>query len=96
MLHLSEVIKEPLLTERNTLLKEISNVYVFKVGMKANKNQIKDALQKYYGVKVKGVRTQIVRGKTKRTGRFVSKKQNCKKAFVTLNEGESLNMIEGL
>jgi large subunit ribosomal protein L23 len=64
------------------------------VNLGANKIQIKEAVEQFYGVKVDGVRTLVVRGKIKRSGRFSGKRSNWKKAYVRLAEGESINVHE--
>lgn len=93
---LYDVLKEPVLTERSTILKETNNVYAFRINPDACKTQVKDAIEKFYDVQVEKVRTVNVRGKVKRLARFISKRSNWKKAFVTLKKGQTLNIIEGL
>ena len=68
----------------------------FKVDMRANKIQIRAALEKLFDVKVLSVRTQIVRGKTKRRGKFEGKRANWKKAIVSLAEGETIEFFAGV
>jgi large subunit ribosomal protein L23 len=72
----------------------LENTYLFEVGLEANKLQIKDAVERYFGVEVSDVRTLIVRGKSKRFGRHTGKRSNWKKAYVKLAEGHSLNFFE--
>lgn len=93
---LYDVLKAPLLTERGTMLKDEKNVYVFKVDNKANRQEVKKAVETFYDVEVLGVRTLIARGKVKKMGRTEFKRKNWKKAFVTLKQGQTLNVIEGL
>jgi large subunit ribosomal protein L23 len=92
------LIQKPLITEKGTYLKETSNRYVFKVDAGANKRQIKKAVEDTFKVKVKDVRTANYKGKPRvvmnRSGRFVGTKQNWKKAFVTLAEGEKIDVFD--
>lgn len=90
----SDVLVRPLVTEKTTSQLTGPNDYAFEVVPSANKIQIKEAIERVYGVHVVDVRTMIVRGKLKRTGRHVGKRSNWKKAYVRLAEGETLNLIE--
>jgi len=92
--HHYDVIRRPLITEKSATKMEEENVYVFEVSSRANKLQIKSAIEQYFGVKVVQVRTLIQRGKIKRFGRFVGKRSNWKKAYVKLAEGDALNFYE--
>jgi large subunit ribosomal protein L23 len=88
---LEEVIKRPLLlTEKGTRLRESENQYSFEVALKANKVEIKKAIETLFSVKVDSVNTLIVRGKTKRMGRGTGQRKNWKKALVTLKDGETI------
>ena len=89
-----KIILQPLLTEKSTKMKEVSNTIAFVVDKRANKIEIKEAVQKLFDVHVEGVRTMIVRGKMKRMGRFEGKRSNWKKALVTLKEGETIDFLE--
>lgn len=91
-----DVLKRPVITEKATLLREVENSVVFEVDPKATKVEIKQAVQKVFGVSVTGVRTVIVRGKSARVGRFTGRKKNWKKAYVTLKEGDSIEFFEGV
>jgi large subunit ribosomal protein L23 len=95
MKRLQDVIVRPIQTEKATQENEAKNVYAFEVGRDASKLEIRDAIQSLFGVKVTQVRTLVVRGKSKRFGRFYGKRANWKKALVTLNEGESINFYAG-
>ncbi|NPA35106.1 MAG: 50S ribosomal protein L23 [Chlorobi bacterium] len=92
-----EIIKRPILTEKSTQLQEKFNRYVFEVDMRANKLQIKDAIEKLFGVKVVKVNTMIVPGKVRvrytRRGVIKGKKRPYKKAIVTLAPGESIDLL---
>lgn len=93
---IQNIIIQPLLTEKGTSLQESLNQVQFKVDMRANKIQIRAALEKLFDVKVLSVRTQIVRGKTKRRGKFEGKRANWKKAIVSLAEGETIEFFAGV
>ncbi len=81
-------IKQPLITEKSTLLRDANGVYCFKADVRANKIEIARAVEKLFGVKVVEVRTSRVRGKVKRVGRRFSKAPDWKKAWVRLAPGE--------
>lgn len=84
---LHQIIRKPLVTEKSNLLKESENVVAFEVAMSSNKIEIKQAIESAFSVKVQDVRTLIVAGKVKRSGRSFGKRSNVKKAYVTLAEG---------
>ncbi|MGA6828673.1 50S ribosomal protein L23 [Nitrospira sp. NS4] len=88
------VLVQPLLTEKITGLREKTNTVGFVVHRDANRLQIKQAVEALLKVKVKKVNVMNVQGKTKRLGRFSGKRSDWKKAFVTLKEGEKLEMYE--
>ncbi len=88
------ILVRPIVTEKSTSQLNGLNDVVFEVNLGANKIQIKEAVEQFYGVKVDGVRTLVVRGKIKRSGRFSGKRSNWKKAYVRLAEGESINVHE--
>jgi len=88
-----DIILGPMVTEK-TAAQQDENIYAFKVGEKANKVQIKQAVQELFGVEVLSVRTVLMRGKMKRFGRHFGKRKNWKKAYVTLAEGHSLPLYE--
>lgn len=79
-----DVIIRPILSERSTFLQERVNAYTFEVARSATKPQIKKAIEKIFGVKVKSVKTMNVKGKKKRLGRFEGKRRDWKKAIVYL------------
>ena len=89
-----KIIVRPLLTEKSTAMKEETNTVAFKVDRRANKIEIKRAIQKLFNVHVKDVRTMIVHGKVKRMGRFEGRRPDWKKAVVTLKEGEVIEFFE--
>lgn len=92
------IIQKPVVTEKSTVLKEDFNRYVFRVDVKANKRQIKKAVEELFEVKVKDVRTAVIRGKRSvvmnRRGRFEGYRPNWKKAYVTLAEGDNIDIFE--
>jgi len=91
-----EVIKRPVLTEKTTLQKELSNQITLEVDRRANKIEIKEAVEKIFKVNVIAVQSMVVRGKTKRVGRFSGKRSDWKKAIVTLKPGEQVPFLEGV
>jgi len=89
-----QVIDTVRLTEKATFLQEINNEYVFKVDRRANKLEIKRAVESAFGVKVEGVRTMNYTGKLKRKRRSdQGRTPNWKKAIVRLKDGQSLDLI---
>ncbi len=90
-----EVIRKPVITEKATLASE-SGAVVFEVAMEANKPQIKEAVESLFGVKVKAVNTTITKGKTKRFRGQKGKRKDFKKAYVTLEEGNTIDVTTGL
>jgi len=98
MADIRKIIFKPVITERSTRLKESDNKFVFEVDRRANKREIKTAVEKLFGVTVKDVKTSIVRGKMKttfmRSGRFTGKRPDRKKAFVTLAKGENIDIFD--
>ncbi len=85
-----EVIIKPVITEKSTWLKDKNRDICFEVAPKANKIEIKEAVEKLFDVKVKSVRTVKKKGKTRRMGRNIGRTKNWKKAYVTLKEGEKM------
>ena len=88
---LYEIIRKPLITEKANLLKEEAQVVAFEVARSANKIEIKQAVEKAFDVKVKSVNTMQFRGKIKRVGYNLGQRSNWKKAYVTLEEGQSID-----
>ena len=91
-----EVLRRPLVTEKGNVLRDDQNQYLFEVAMDATKAKIRDAVEKLFDVRVEGVRTVVVRGKLKRVGRHVGKRNNWKKAVVTLNSEDKIEVFEGV
>ena len=94
MAEIHDIILRPLVTEKATAGEAAANTYVFEVGESANKHEIKDAVERFFNVKVEDVRTVHVRGKFKRFGRHYGKRSNWKKAYVKLTAGHTLNFFE--
>jgi large subunit ribosomal protein L23 len=94
MKDLSKVIKRPLITEQGATMRELHNQYYFEVAPEANKQEIKQAVEHFFGVKVTQVRTMNYMGKVKRMGRFEGKRADWKKAVVTLAKGDSIDLFE--
>jgi large subunit ribosomal protein L23 len=91
-----EIIKRPLvLTEKGTLLREHHNQYLFEVDKRANRAQIRNAIETLFSVGVLNVHTINVRGRLRRMGRGYAKTRNWKKAIVSLKEGDTINFFEG-
>jgi len=90
-----DIVKRPLITEKTSIQKEDYNQMTFEVGRKANRVEIKRAIEKIFNVNVATVRTMQVKGKTKQRGRIVGKRRNWKKAVVKLMPGERIDFFEG-
>ena len=84
------VLKRPLFTEKSDRLKENFNKYAFEVDIKANKIEIRQAVEQIFGVSVVKVNTMRVHGKVKRRGRSVGRRPDWKKAIVTLKPGDTI------
>lgn len=86
------IIKRPLRTEKSVADGEKTNSYHFEVDLKANKIQIKQAVENFFNVKVDDVRTLVKKGKQKRVRLKVGRTKDWKKAIVTLKEGNSIDL----
>lgn len=95
MKDLTRVLVRPVVTEKTTDMGE-SHKYVFEVATAANKNEIKQAVERFFGVKVVGVRTMNVKGKPKRLGRFEGYRADWKKAIVTVGDGDKIDMFDAV
>jgi large subunit ribosomal protein L23 len=93
MSNVFSIIKRPLLTEKASALKAEVNKIAFEVARDANKIQIKKAVEGIFNVKVTGVHTMLYRGKPKRVGQSFGRRQNWKKAVVTLEKGTDLDVF---
>ena len=94
----NQIIRRPLVTEKSTMMRDAgTNVIAFEVDVKANKIQVKNAVEQLFNVKVDDVRLFNVRGKVKRMGRYAGKRRDWRKAYVRLKEGEKApDFIEGV
>jgi large subunit ribosomal protein L23 len=90
------VIQRPLFTEKSTRMQEEHNQYAFAVAPGANKREIANAIEKLFDVTVRDVRTQGQMGKVRRMGRFAGRRPDWKKAIVTLAEGDTIDIYEGI
>lgn len=90
-----DLIKKPVITEKATMASE-NGAVVFKVAMEATKPQIKEAVEAVFGVKVKAVNTTITKGKVKRFRGRLGERSDVKKAYVTLEEGNTIDVTTGL
>ena len=87
----TDIIIAPVITEKSAHQAE-HNVYTFKVASSANKTEIKKAIEAAFGVKVEKVNTLNTKAKSKRVGRYTGKTKTYKKAFVTLKDGETIEL----
>jgi len=90
-----DLIRKPVITEKATMASEAGAV-VFQVSMDATKPQIKEAVEEVFGVKVKAVNTTITKGKVKRFRGKPGERNDVKKAYVTLEEGNTIDVTSGL
>lgn len=93
-MNIYSVIKKPHVTEKTSLGGDTTNTVAIVVDRDANKIEIKQAVEGLFKVKVADVRTVNVAGKVKRSGRNFGKRSNWKKAYVTLQKGQSLDFFE--
>ncbi len=89
------VLKKPIITEKNSVLAEESNIYTFEVEKMATKTEIKSAVEKFFDVKVRSVNTSVCRNRSTRTKLGKSKVRYWKKAMVKLADGEKIALFEG-
>ena len=93
-MNIYSVIKKPHVTEKTSLASDTTNTVAIIVDKDANKIEIKQAVENLFKVKVSDVRTVTVAGKVKRSGKTLGKRSNWKKAYVTLQEGQSIDFFE--
>ena len=91
-----EILRRPLITEKSTTEKETSNKLVFEVALRANKIEIKQAVEQMFKVNVLDVTTMTMKGKKKRVGRFITRRPDWKKAMVTIKPGQRVEFFEGV
>ncbi len=92
----NEIIKRPLITEKTSIQKELYNQLTFEVDRRANRIEIKRAVETIFNVRVSAVKTLQVTGKIKRRGRILGKRRDWKKAIVRLMPGERIDFFEGV
>ena len=90
--HLYKVVLAPHVSEKASMAAELSNQAVFKVAMTATKPEIKKAVEKLFDVKVKAVQVLVVKGKAKRNRYGLVQKPSWKKAYVTLEKGQDIDL----
>jgi large subunit ribosomal protein L23 len=91
-----EILKRPIVTEKSSFQSDVLNRYTFEVDVRANKRQIKEAVEQVFDVEVVGVNVMNVRGKKRRWGRVVGRTRDWKKAVVTLAPNNSIQFFEGV
>ena len=89
------MIRKPIITEKTTMASE-NGAVVFEVAIDSNKPSIKEAVESLFDVKVKAVNTTITKGKSKRFRGMLGKRRDVKKAYVTLEEGNTIDVTTGL
>ena len=95
-MQIENIIKRPLLlTEKGNVLRETQQQYLFEVDRRANKIQIREAVESLFKVTVTEVRTMIVRGRMRRMGRGHAKTKKWNKAIVAVKEGDTIEFFEG-
>ena len=95
-MNVHQVIHRPLQTEKSMIGRDKQNLATFEVDLRANKLEIKQAVESLFEVRVKKVRTMRQQGKKRRVGRIVGRKPAWKKAIVELAEGHSIEFFEGV
>jgi large subunit ribosomal protein L23 len=90
-----QILKRPLITEKSTIEKDVHNKLFFEVDRRANKIEIKQAVELMFKVNVLDVKTMHVVGKKKRVGRFFTWRPDWKKAVVTIKPGQRVEFFEG-
>ena len=94
-MHLYEVLRRPLITEKSTELQS-QNKYAFEIAGEANKPMVKQAVEKAFRVRVTAVNVVTVPGKTRRVGRRQVLTRSWKKAIITLQAGDKIEFFEGV
>lgn len=87
-----EIIKAPVITEKSGVVAQQEGKYTFKVDVRANKTEIKQAIEKIFNVKVESIRTINVKPKKKRVGRYTGLTNRTKKAIVKLTDGQTIDL----
>jgi large subunit ribosomal protein L23 len=92
---LVQVLLTPVVSEKINVLGDQTNTVAFRVLQDATKSEIKAAVELFFKVQVKAVNVLNQKGKAKRSGRFIGRRNNVRKAYVTLGDGQKLNLMEG-
>ena len=92
---LMQVLLAPTVSEKSTMVGDKHNQVVFRVDRAATKSDVKEAVELMFKVEVEGVQVLNVKGKEKRTGRFIGRRNSWKKAYVRLKPGQEINFAEG-
>ena len=96
-MRIQEIVRNPLITEKSTIMREETGVVVFEVDRRANKIEIKNAVEKQFSVKVAEVRVARVHGKERRQGRYSGRRPDWKKAYVRLtDDSPKIAFFEGM
>lgn len=96
-MRIQDVIRRPLVTEKSTLQRELVATYAFEVDPRANKIEVKRAIETQFKVRVAEVRIARMHGKERRQGRWAGRRPDWKKAYVRLSEGEKgIEIFEGV
>jgi len=90
-----DVVQGPIITEKGTLVNELGNQVMFRVHPRANKVEIRQAVESLFKVRVEKVRTTRQLGKIRRVGKHMGRRPDWKKAYVTLAEGSRIDFFEG-
>ena len=92
---LMKVLLAPLISEKSSIATEQSNQYVFKVTTDATKPEIKQAVELLFDVKVEAVKVANMKGKTKRFGQKMGRRNDWKKAYISLQAGQEIDLLGG-
>lgn len=90
------VLVKPVITEKSSMVSGAQATVVFKVDARANKHQIRNAIERVFKTRVDAVRTCTYKGKLKRTTRSIGRRAGFKKAYITLKPGHTIDLVEGL
>lgn len=91
-MHYGDIIIGPVITEKSAVVSSDGQTYVFKVNKSANKYQIKDAIESAFGVKVVKINTLNTKPKNKRVGKYTGETKTYKKAYITVAEGDKIEL----
>ena len=94
-MRIQDVIRRPMITEKTTIQRELTGTYAFVVDRRANRIEVRRAVEHQFNVKVADVRIANMHGKERRQGRYAGRQPDWKKAYVRLQEGHSIEFFEG-